>query len=104
MNQNMFDGILASANFPAEIAHSARRDGARTLHTFSLSWQPDDAVSHGAPALHLALSRDIIDIHSGTAAAAAIARSRPTGRDPRRARYPRAVPSPASITMPGATA
>lgn len=69
MNQNMFDGILASANFPAEIAHSARHDGARTLHTFSLSWQPDDAVSHGAPALHLALSRDIIDIqyqwHSG---------------------------------------
>ncbi len=62
MFEKDFDGILVSVNMPADVKHAVKREGARTLHTFTAAWQGKDAIECKTPKMHIKLSRPIIDL------------------------------------------
>lgn len=53
MEKPVFDSIEARTTFPAQITCSVRSEGARTLRTYTVCWQPEDALSCEAPQLTL---------------------------------------------------
>ena len=62
MNEFTFDGIRAAVSIPAAVEHAESRRGARTLHSFTVRWNPADAVASARPEFTLRLSRAIVDL------------------------------------------
>lgn len=62
MTEYTFAGIRAAATLPARITHAQLQEGARTLHTFEVTWKGEDAVRAAQPRFTLELSHPMVDI------------------------------------------
>lgn len=64
-----FGPIEASTTLPAQLHYQSCQEDARTLHTFTLTWKPEDAIAASEPAFTLFWMRPIVDMqyqwHSG---------------------------------------
>ena len=69
MSTHTFGSIEATVSMPAQVAYACHQEGARTLHTFTLSWKPEDALAAQHPTFTLFWMRPIVDMqyqwHSG---------------------------------------
>lgn len=57
-----FGSIQAIVSMPAQVTYACKQEGARTLHTFALTWKSEDALSAKQPTFTLFWMRPIIDM------------------------------------------